>query len=168
MKKTYDYQSVKVVFIKRFSELTKGQTIKEIAEQIGFSPYAVRLWNCGEMPYVHQLPQIADAYNVTIDYLLGRTEEKEPAQAEAGQAHKEISNTNNIAQSEKVVKNFTNFPPILLDFAHQYFGDINVQHIYAHDDVNADCRSVDIEFVGGDGDRYRILLESVETGEGQP
>ena len=95
-------------------------------------------------------------------------QKKEPAPASAGQAQKTndiLHHTNNIAQSEDVVKNFTDFLPILLEFARQYFGDINAQHIYAHNDVNSDSQSVDIEFVGDDGYRYRILLESVEIEE---
>lgn len=212
-------------FTKRLQHLTSGKSVQKVSTETKLpQDYISCLFNETDGPTAFALRSIADAYGVTTDYLLGRTEdgnpsdkymegvkyaiyeilkeldiygsteirnsgdtddgmcaataeriiaafsgrteEKEPAQAEAGQAHKEISNTNNIAQCKEVVKNFTNFPPILMEFARQCFGDINVQHIYAHDDVNADCRSVDIEFVGGDGDRYRILLESVETGEG--
>ena len=160
---------LKDLFRKRFSELTEGESAEDISTKTHFTQKYAKDFLKGERcPDIFDLCRIADAYNVTTDYLLGRTEEKEPAPAAAGQAHKEISNTNNIAQSEEVVKNFTDFLPILLEFARQYFGDINVQHISAHDDVNSDSQSVDIEFVSGDGYRYRILLESIETEEEQP
>ena len=162
-------KSVRAAFEERFGKLTERQSEDEIAEQTGIYPLEVRRWIYGELPYVRQLPRIADAYGVSIDHLLGRTEEKEPAPAAVGQAQKEKNiatrNVNSIAQTSEVVNNFTYFLPILMDFARQYFGDINVQHISAHDDVNSDSQSVDIEFVSGDGYRYRILLESVETEE---
>ena len=102
---------------------------------------------------------------------VGRTKEKEPAQAEAGQAHQKIYYVNNsIAQSEEVVKNLTNFPPMLIEFARKFFGEIDVRHIYAHDaNNNQETSEAEIEFRSMDhGGKYIIRLEKCEGGEEHP
>ena len=87
---------------------------------------------------------------------------KEPAPAATGQAHKENNNilhhTNNIAQSENVVKNFTDFLPILLEFARQYFGNVQVIQVIAHDYVDGE-KLAKITFADGEGNKYCLLLE---------
>lgn len=156
---------ITALFRKRFSELTKGESAEEISNNTELTPEYVKGLLKGERyPDIFDLYSIADSYNVTTDYLLGRTEEKEPAPAAAGQAHKEISNTNNIAQSEEVVKNFTYFPPILLEFAQQHFGDIEVQRIFAFDDITApdNLKRAEIEFTDCTGNRYRIRVDGIK------
>ena len=167
MSKPYIYKSVRAAFEERFGKLTKGQSEDEIAEQIGIYPLEVRRWIYGELPYVRQLPQIADAYGVTTDYLLGRTEEKEPAQATAGQAPQTRINTHSIAQTSEVVNNFTYFPPILLEFARQYFGDIEAQRIFAFDDITApdNLKRAEIEFTDCTGNRYLIRVDGIKEEE---
>ena len=85
---------------------------------------------------------------------------KEPALA--GQAQNETNNilhhTNNIAQSEDVVKNFTNFLPMLLEFARQYFGNVQVIQVSAHDYVDGE-KLAKITFADGEGNKYCLLLE---------
>ena len=155
------------LFRKRFSKLTKGESAKEISNKTDFTPkYVTGLLNGKQYPDIFDLYCIADAYGVTTDYLLGRREEKEPAQAEAGQAL-EVSTTNNIAQSEEVVKNLTNFPPLLIEFARKLFGEIDVRHMYAHDaNNNQETSEAEIEFLSIDhGGKYLIRLEKCEGEE---
>ena len=95
----------------------------------------------------------------------GRTEEKKPAAAEAGQAHTGNYNTDNITQSKEIVKDFMDFLPILTEFARQNFGDIKVESITVSDFVNGITKTATIHFITDDY-RYRITVEGVK--EEQP
>ncbi len=51
-----------------------GLTQTELAEKVGVSDKAVSKWECGETkPSVDILPALADAFNISIDDLFGRT-----------------------------------------------------------------------------------------------
>lgn len=126
------------IFAERFAKVTSGESTKMISSRIGLPACYIIALMCGENnPTCNDLCIIAKTYGVTTDYLLGRTEEKEPAQAEAGQAQKmiPIATTNNIAQSEEVVKiksrivetvDFLKLIPLLIEFAQQHFKNIRV------------------------------------------
>ena len=53
----------------------KGITQEELGKAIGVTAQAVSNWECGGMPDAGLLPDIADYFEVTIDYLYGRTDE---------------------------------------------------------------------------------------------
>lgn len=162
---------ITAVFRKRLSELTEGESAKEISIKTHFTPkYAEDFLNGKRCPDIFDLCRIADAYNVTTDYLLGRTEEKEPAQAAAGQAQKETNNTlhytNSIAQPSEIVKNFTDFLPILLEFARQHFGEIELQSIESHNITDEKVyihRSAEVTFTNSKGGKYCMILEEMEA-----
>lgn len=92
---------------------------------------------------------------------------KEPAAAEAGQAKKDIlHHTNSITQPSEIVKNFTYFPPILLEFARQYFGEIELQSIESHNITDEKVyihRSAEVTFTNSKGGKYCMILEEMEA-----
>lgn len=155
---------LKDLFRKRFSELTEGESAEDISNKTHFTPkYAKEFLKGERCPDIFDLGRIADAYGVTTDYLLGRTEEKEPATAEAGQALTGNYNNSNIAQSEDIVKDFTEFLPILMGFAKYHFGDdVAVQSVEAGGIHGATNKVAAINFTIGDGYKYRITVEGVK------
>ena len=53
----------------------KGMSQEQLAELLGVSRQAVSRWECGaSCPDITLLPIIADYFNVSIDYLLERTD----------------------------------------------------------------------------------------------
>ncbi len=64
-------------FTEIFRDLTHSQTQQEAANKIGVSRQNVGRWLSGDItPDIETLCKIADAYNVSTDYLLGRTPNK--------------------------------------------------------------------------------------------
>lgn len=58
----------------RSLRIEKGWTQREFAEKIGTSTSAVANWEVGtRIPKADKLEEIADLFNVDIDYLLGKT-----------------------------------------------------------------------------------------------
>ena len=56
-----------------------GYTQKQIGEYLGISQNTYSQYEIGVLNYpVDVLMKLADFYNVSIDYLLGRTNEKQP------------------------------------------------------------------------------------------
>lgn len=69
------------MFSRRFSELRKkhGMTQNELAEILSMSVRAIAAWESGERkPPIDKLVRLADYYNVSTDYLLGRTDNPQP------------------------------------------------------------------------------------------
>lgn len=59
-----------------------GLQQKEVADRLGVNPSAVTRWETGEKrPDLVNLVKLADLYGVSIDYLLGRTENPAPVTA---------------------------------------------------------------------------------------
>lgn len=59
--------------------IDKGYTQKEIAKLLGISQNTYSQYEIGVLNYpVDALIKLADIYNVSIDYLVGRTNEKQP------------------------------------------------------------------------------------------
>ena len=57
----------------------QGLTQKDIATRLGVYPSAVTRWESGEKrPELPNLVKLADLYDVSLDYLLGRTEMRKP------------------------------------------------------------------------------------------
>jgi len=60
-------------FTKIFIKLIKEMTQQEVADLIGVSRQNVGAWIKGDsVPSIYALPKIAEAFNVSTDYLLGR------------------------------------------------------------------------------------------------
>ena len=63
----------------RLRELMQNTTQKELAEYIGVSRQSISQYMDGSsQPVANKVAQIADYFNVTTDYLLGRTDAKQP------------------------------------------------------------------------------------------
>ena len=63
----------------RFRELIDlmGKTKNRCSEMIGISYQTLmNIYTVGKVPNIRQLIRVADYFNVSIDYLLGRTDEK--------------------------------------------------------------------------------------------
>lgn len=59
-----------------------GLQQKEVADRLGVNPSAVTRWESGEKrPDLVNLVKLADLYNVSLDYLMGRTENPAPVTA---------------------------------------------------------------------------------------
>ena len=69
------------MFKERLNELREEREIRkaEFARQIGLDSSTINRYESGERePDNEKLTRIADYFNVSIDYLLGRTDDKEP------------------------------------------------------------------------------------------
>ena len=167
--KELDYEALRATIKTRLREVTNGNAPEEIALKIGhwisFADYISGMIEGKYPPMVYELVEIANAYNVTTDYLLGRTEDKEPAPAVAGQALTGNYNTNNIAQSSEVVNSFIEFLPILINLAEQHFGDIKILTVDGNDISGGSFKLAGIRFENGDGWRCRLLVEAYKRGE---
>lgn len=65
-------------FFDRYAELckTKGETPNSVAKIIGASSGSVTAWKNGTEPRYSTVAKIADFFEVSIDYLLGKETEK--------------------------------------------------------------------------------------------
>lgn len=62
--------------------VAKKITPSKAAAEMGFSKTAVTNWKNGAMPRDFALTKIADYFGVTVDYLLGKDQEKKPSETE--------------------------------------------------------------------------------------
>ena len=63
----------------RSLRIDNGMTQKQVAEVLGVSQNTYSQYEIGVLNYpVDALMKLADLYNVSVDYLLGRTNEKKP------------------------------------------------------------------------------------------
>ena len=63
----------------RSLRIDNGMTQKQVAEVLGVSQNTYSQYEIGVLNYpVDALVKLADLYNVSVDYLLGRTNEKKP------------------------------------------------------------------------------------------
>ena len=70
---------MKEVFGRRLQSerVLAGKSRKEVADYLGVSLTTISYWETGvNYPTTEILMKLADLYQVSIDYLLGRTEEK--------------------------------------------------------------------------------------------
>lgn len=70
-------EKLKKSFVERFTVLMEdnGDSVTEAARIIGVSPESVATWLRGRIvPSIDCFAKIADAYNVSVDYLLGLSE----------------------------------------------------------------------------------------------
>ena len=66
----------------------KGQTQEEVAAALGVTPQSVSKWETGQSyPDIALLPEIATYFDVTIDYLLGKAENKRPMESKNPVVH---------------------------------------------------------------------------------
>ncbi len=72
-------EDMKIIIAKNLSELrlAKGMTQLEVAEKLNYSDKAVSKWERGEsIPDIVVMKQIADMYNVTLDYIVSESHKK--------------------------------------------------------------------------------------------
>ena len=73
---------------------SKGMTQQQFADDFGISKGTIGMWESGarEPRKLDELQRISDYFGVSVDYLLGRTDKKEPPapQNEDGQLHEEL------------------------------------------------------------------------------
>jgi len=63
----------------RSLRIDNGYTQRQIAEQVGVSQNTYSQYEIGVLNYpIEVLEKLADFYNVSVDYLLGRTNTKTP------------------------------------------------------------------------------------------
>ena len=61
------------------ARLKSGLSQKDVAENIGVAKSTYSLYESGSRePNVNTIKKIADFFNVSVDYLLGRTDDKDP------------------------------------------------------------------------------------------
>lgn len=68
-----------MTFSERLKEtrISKHFTQKQVYESIGLSPVGYQRYEYGRMPTAAILIQLADFFDVSIDYLVGRTDNPE-------------------------------------------------------------------------------------------
>lgn len=68
------------MFWKIFAELcsNKGMSANAVAKELGIASGTVTAWKSGRVPHHGTLIKIADYFNVSVDYLLGKPETTEP------------------------------------------------------------------------------------------
>ena len=71
------------MFFDRFKELCdkNGISIYKAATEIGLNRAAANKWKAGSIPNGQTLTKLADYFGVTNDYLLGKENEKAPAES---------------------------------------------------------------------------------------
>lgn len=69
------------MFYERFVNLCNSKNLfpTAVAQELGFSSGTVTWWKKGRAPRDTALQKIAAYFGVTVDYLLGKEEEKSPA-----------------------------------------------------------------------------------------
>ena len=67
------------MFWQRLNELCKEKNVKvtPLVIQLGISPGAISRWKKGSTPKGEILNKFADYFNVSTDYLLGKTEKRQ-------------------------------------------------------------------------------------------
>jgi len=66
------------MFQERFVELLQNKTAYQIAKETGITNSRLSRWrNFGELPSAENLIKLADYFDVSVDYLLGRTDKPE-------------------------------------------------------------------------------------------
>lgn len=73
----------------------KGKNVKEVALELGFGENVFYKWK-KQSPTADKLQKVADYFNVSIDYLLERTDDR--------YSHLKINNTNVISNLENEAK----------------------------------------------------------------
>jgi len=64
------------------SELKKRElTAKKLLSDLGLAPNSMSHWRKGNVPSIDKIAQIADYFDVTVDYLIGKTTIKAPKDA---------------------------------------------------------------------------------------
>lgn len=71
------------MFWSKFYELCREKNMSPngVAKEIGVSSGSITSWKQGKVPHHSTLIKIADYFGVSVDYLLGKTDEKEKAPA---------------------------------------------------------------------------------------
>ena len=54
----------------------RGENLKTVAQKLGFSENAFYKWNT-QNPKAESIQKVADYFNVSVDYLIGRTDDIE-------------------------------------------------------------------------------------------
>jgi len=89
--KNISYLDKEVTQMNRIKELRKLKKVsqKEVASNLGIAQNTLSTWEVGRYePDSDSLVKLADYFNVSIDYLLGRSDEKRPAVPEDDGSHK--------------------------------------------------------------------------------
>ena len=82
------------MFWKIFAELcsNKGVSANAVAKELGIASGTVTAWKSGRVPHHGTLIKIADYFGVSVDYLLGKTEQKEKPTAKGGEPNDVLFN----------------------------------------------------------------------------
>lgn len=80
------------MFWQRFTELCTAQNKfpNNVASELGFSSAASTHWKQGSIPRATALKKIADYFGVTVEYLKGETDIKNPAADDGSGMEKEL------------------------------------------------------------------------------
>ncbi len=87
-------------FSERLRELRRQRTQKEMAELLGVKPNNYNGWENGKEPNVETMIKIANFHGVTLDYLTGRVDYRNPE-------YKELNS--NTGLSEKAIRSIMDF-----------------------------------------------------------
>lgn len=101
------------MFWQRFTELCTAQNKfpNNVASELGFSSAASTHWKQGSIPRATALKKIADYFGVTVEYLKGETDIKNPAANDDNGMEKEVVRLFNRipAESRKEAMNYLRY-----------------------------------------------------------
>lgn len=81
IRRVKEHMELRTVFLQRLHSLRKGsgETQVQVANAIGVSPRYYQKLDAGEnLPGLEAFCALADHFGVSLDYLAGRAQEKEP------------------------------------------------------------------------------------------
>lgn len=74
-KETLKNNPDKSIFFKRYSDLVSKNNLTHyvVCKNLGISISSIRNWRLGAIPYIDTLIKLSTYFNVSVDYLLGRS-----------------------------------------------------------------------------------------------
>lgn len=143
----------------------KGYTQEKLAEMLGISTAAVSKWECGNSyPDITLLPQIAEIFDVSLDYLFSydTTERKTISEVinEANRLSKELNRDASIALIAKTLARYPNNDRLIFELArHKYIASRYLEEAYIY------AERYDSQENGFVYNVYGIMKEAAETEE---
>lgn len=89
-----------MIFWERYSDLCNSKNTKPnpVGKQIGVASSTISQWKNGSIPNGETLIKLADYFDCSVDYLLGRTQEQNIS---SSYSNNSITNSNNVALGER-------------------------------------------------------------------
>ena len=71
--------------------IERGKSPNTVAKELGIASGTITEWKKGRVPQNANLRKISEYFGVTVDYLLGKEDEKKPAEETAGEEEVKVA-----------------------------------------------------------------------------